>query len=371
MSIHKYKTKSGIRWLYKAYSKNYQEKRKQKTKRGFKTMREAKEAESKFLLTCRNDCSIPFSTMCKRYIDNCSLKDKRFGTIQYKQHIISHFLLPFFKETPTADICQAQIIAWQKYMKQKYPDLSQGYLYNINHQLFYIFDFADNVYNLGSNPARKCGSLGHHVIDHNTFWTIDDFNLFIKLLNDKEFNKKHNIKRKADDRILTVAFQLLFYAGLRISELLGLTVNDFDSEKKTISITKQYNHNHFCDPKTKASRRTITLSNIPYDALQGLLDIVTYNSSSDRLFYLINASNLRRAIDSTCRISDLKRIRLHDLRHSCAALLSESDIPLKKMQKYMGHSKVSTTMDYYGHVYDDDLSDVASTIDQKLSKLNK
>lgn len=269
MSVHKYKTKNGILWFYKAYHKNYQKKRKQKTKRGFKTKSEAKEAEAKFLLPRRNDCSIPFSIMCESYIDDCRLKDKRSGTIEYKKSIISNFLVPFFKDTPTADICQAQIIAWQKYMKEEYPDLSSGYLYNINHQLFYIFDFADNVYDLGSNPARKCGSLGHHVIDHNTFWTIDEFNLFINLLNDKEFNKKHNINRKSDDRILTVAFKLLFYAGLRISELLGLTVNDFDSEKKTISITKQYNHNHFCDPKTKASRRTITLSNIPYTLYKG------------------------------------------------------------------------------------------------------
>lgn len=371
MSVQKYPVKNGIRWSFRVYIKKDGNKYVQKVKRGFRTKQEAKEAEAKILLTRRNDCSVPFETMCNRYIDNCILKDKRFGTIQYKQHIISHFLLPFFKDTPTADICQAQIIAWQKYMKQEYPDLSQGYLYNINHQLFYIFDFADNVYNLGSNPARKCGSLGHHVIDHNAFWTIDDFNLFIKLLNDKELNRKNNIKRKSDDRILTVAFQLLFYAGLRISELLGLTVNDFDSEKKTLSITKQYNHNHFCDLKTKASRRTITLSNIPYDALRGLLDVVKYNTNNDRLFYLINASNLRRAIDSTCRISDLKRIRLHDLRHSCCAFLGEAEVPIKKMQKYMGHSKISTTMDYYGHVYDDDLSDVAATIDQNLLKLNK
>lgn len=255
-------------------------------------------------------------------------------------------------------------------MKQNHPELSQGYLYNINHQLFYIFDHAVNIYNLDFNPARKCGSIGHRVVDHNAFWTIDEFNRFIKLLNDKELNQKNNIKRKADDRIITVAFQLLFFTGLRISELLGLTIEDFDREKKTISVNKQYNHNHFCDLKTKASKRTLTLFKIPFDALQGLLDVVKYNSSSDRIFYQINSSNLRRAIDSTCRISDLKRIRLHDLRHSCAALLSEIDIPAQKIQNYMGHAKFSTTMDYYGHNYDDNLSGVADSLDQNLLSPN-
>ena len=49
--------------------------------------------------------------------------------------------------------------------------------------------------------------------------------------------------------------------------------------------------------------------------------------------------------------NNMKRIRFHDLRHSCASLLFEEGVPMKIIQNWLGHSVISTTMDLYTHLY--------------------
>ena len=68
--------------------------------------------------------------------------------------------------------------------------------------------------------------------------------------------------------------------------------------------------------------------------------------------------------------NNLKRIRLHDLRHSCASLLYEEGVPMKKIQNWLGHSVLSTTMDLYTHLYKDADQQCTKAFDDVLEIYN-
>jgi integrase len=58
-----------------------------------------------------------------------------------------------------------------------------------------------------------------------------------------------------------------------------------------------------------------------------------------------------------------KGLRFHDLRYTCAALLIKQGVHPKAVQRHLGHTSFVLTMDRYGHLYDDDVSRVADTLD--------
>ena len=59
-----------------------------------------------------------------------------------------------------------------------------------------------------------------------------------------------------------------------------------------------------------------------------------------------------------CKLADVKQIRIHDFRHSCASFLIQNGASIVLVSKYLGHSKISVTLDIYTHLYDNELKKV-------------
>ena len=110
-------------------------------------------------------------------------------------------------------------------------------------------NFAVKYYGLPKNPALQCGSMGKKYADTMLFWTIDEFNQFITVV---------------DDPTMKVIFNLLFYSGIREGEMLDLTLNDFNFENNTLSINKSYavvdKKEIIKEPKTPKSKRIVAIS---------------------------------------------------------------------------------------------------------------
>mgnify|MGYP000869835822 CR=1 FL=1 len=104
-------------------------------------------------------------------------------------------------------------------MKQGY---SATYLKTINNQLAAIFNYTVKYYDLPNNPCRKAGSIGKSKADEMQFWTHEEFSSFI----DSIMNKHQSY----------MVFMTLYWTGMRLGELLALTIGDVDFEKCTISI---------------------------------------------------------------------------------------------------------------------------------------
>ena len=164
--------------------------------------------------------------------------------------------MPYFGNKKLDEIRASDIRQWQKEimnLKNKVDGLySPVYLKTIQHQLSAILNHAVNLYGLKENVARKAGSMGKEKSKETEFWTQDEYQKFIEQVADKPMS--------------CYAFELLYWCGIREGELLALTPEDFDFEKKTLRINKSYQRikgeDVITEPKTPKSNRTIFMPDL-------------------------------------------------------------------------------------------------------------
>lgn len=227
-------------------------------------------------------------------------------TMKNKQDIIKGKLLPYFSRLKVCDIDTIRIRKWQNelisYRNEKGNPYSQTYLKTCNNQLSAILNYAVANYGLSSNPCRIAGSIGKSKADEMKFWTLDQYELFSR-----------NIKKSA----LKLAFDTLFYTGMRSGELLALTPADILPDKR-IFITKNYarvdENELFLIPKASRNRRKITIPEFLYDDLHKYISQLGGIGNEDRIFYF-TSSALQHDIKDIARRAGLPLIRVHDLRH--------------------------------------------------------
>lgn len=65
-----------------------------------------------------------------------------------------------------------------------------------------------------------------------------------------------------------------------------------------------------------------------------------------------------------CKLANVKQIRLHDFRHSCASLLVNKDANVQVVAKYLGHTKIEETLNTYTHLFNSALNEVVNLIDK-------
>ena len=262
---------------------------------------------------------------------------------------------------PVNSITPAHIEQWQKKMLEKQYALT--YVYTINNLLNTILRYAVRYLNLGKNPADTTDTIGVSRNDHFDFWTPDEFNKFLTFLNDKEANAKAKIKRKCSTAVLTMAFTILFYTGLREGEMLALTSNDIDLEKQTISVNKTFkrlkSQDYVSSPKTKNSNRVIKISDTLTEKIRQYLASIEDLQPDDRIFESINVHNLFRAIHSTAKLAGIKEIRVHDLRHSCCSLLFHLGCTALQVKTYLGHKNIQITLNIYAHLYPESMDEIS------------
>lgn len=201
--------------------------------------------------------------------------------------------------------------------------------------------------------------------------------------NSKELERLFSVFR--GDRMEVVVLIAAYY-GLRRSEIIGLRWDAIDFDNNTITIhAKAYNvyeggklvvkfENKL---KTKASHRTLPL--IPYiaDVLRAKKEQDEYLSTvlksgydheyddyicTDELGRLITPNYVTDHFANVIKKYKLKKIRFHDLRHSCASLLLANGVPMKAIQEWLGHSTFHVTADFYSHLDFNSKIDSANTI---------
>lgn len=341
--------------------KDWEGKNQRHVKRGFATKKEAKEYETNFLANVSNSCTQLFEDVAVKYIENRKLKKLKLSTIENKQYLINKHLLPTFGKMPVNSITSAHIEQWQKKMLEKHYALT--YIYTINNLLATILRYAVRFLNLGKNPADATDTVGVSRNDHFDFWTPDEFNKFLTFLNDKEANAKAQIKRRCSTAVLTMAFTILFYTGLREGEMLALTSNDIDLEKQTISVNKTFkrlkSQDYISSPKTKNSNRVIKISDTLTEKIIQYLASIEDLQPDDRIFESINVHNLYRAIHSTAKLAGIKEIRVHDLRHSCCSLLFHLGCTPLQVKTYLGHKNIQITLNIYAHLYPESMDEIS------------
>lgn len=85
----------------------------------------------------------------------------------------------------------------------------------------------------------------------------------------------------------------------------------------------------------------------------------------------ISSFTLRNRKNKNADDAGLKRIRIHDFRHSCASLLINSGANVTFVAKYLGHTKIDETLNTYTHMFDNKLNEVVDVIDNLSNKLGE
>lgn len=186
------------------------------------------------------------------------------------------------------------------------------------------------------------------------FWTKEQFEAFLAC-----------VERPS----ARAGFSLLFWTGIRIGELLALTLNDFDFEKKTLSVSKSFQsikgREVITEPKTQKSKRVIPLP----DKLCAVVQEYTtrlYDYSPDERLFPFTKSFFHKEMEKACAASGVEKIRLHDLRHSHASLLIEMGAPILLVSERLGHEDVETTLRTYGHLYPNKHEDTVKKLDDLM-----
>ena len=345
------KDKKTGKWLIQYRYTDWQGKRRKSTKRGFVTKREAEEWLRNFLITQKADFDMKFEDFWKMYCADMETR-LREHTMRTKKYIVELKILPYFGDKRVNDITAADIRQWQnELIKMGY---SPTYLKTINNQLSAIFNYAVRYYDLKSNPCAKAGSMGKSKAEEMDFWTGEEFRKFI----DSVMNK----------RLSYMAFMTLYWTGMRMGELLALNPKDIDLEKRTISITKSYQRlgkkDVITPPKTPKSKRVITIPEFLAADIKDYMDSLYDLQENDRLFP-ITKYYLEHEMQRGIKESGVKRIRVHDLRHSHASMLIELGFSPLEIANRLGHEKVETTLNTYAHLYPNKQTKLAERLDSE------
>ena len=209
-------------WYASFYYTDWQGRRKLKKKRGFERKKDAQEFEREFLAKQERSCDMTFASLWALYCEDMTSR-LRENTLQSKKYLVERHILPFYEALKVNEITPAHVRKWQSELLSK--GYAQTYVKTINNQLVAVLNYAVRYYGLPSNPCHVAGSVGRKNADAMKFWTKEQFEAFLAC-----------VERPS----ARAGFSLLFWTGIRIGELLALTLNDFDFEKKTLSVSKSF-----------------------------------------------------------------------------------------------------------------------------------
>ena len=198
--------------------------------------------------------------------------------------------------------------------------------------------------------------MGKKKAKEMLFWTRDEFFQFIETMKSKP--------------ISYYAFELLFWTGIREGELLALTREDVDLEKKILHIRKSYQRlerkDVITEPKTEKSNRDINLPDFLCEELEDYFGML-YKCNNDTRLFEVSKHYLQHEMKRGCKESGVKRIRIHDLRHSHVAYLIELGFSPVEIAERMGHESISVTFTY-SHLYPSKQKSLANKLNEDREK---
>ena len=334
-----YKDEKTGKWFAKFYYTNWQGIKKQKWKRGFATKKEALGFERDFLEQQSANPDMTFQNLYEIYMEDMAARLKQ-STLLTKKAVLQTHILPFFSSKPINEIKASDVRRWQAKLMSSPNNYSQTYLKKINTELNSIINYAKRFYDLNTNPCGKAGTIGKAKAEEMDYWTYDEYIAFREGVKDKPLSY--------------ICFEVLYWTGMREGELLALSLADIDFDNKTISINRTYlrieGKDVFTSPKTRKSKRKIP---IPDFLCQELSDYIQsrYMLDADERLFPVTKSYLSHEMIRGCKNTGVKKIRIHDIRHSHASLLINQGCDALILADRLGHEKVSTTLNTYSHLF--------------------
>lgn len=305
----------------------------------------------------------PDMTLASFYELYCNDKDNRIRntTKANKSHMIETKMLPYLGDKKLSEIIPLDILNWQNEIQSLRTSNGLRYrdscLRSISNQLSAMLNHAVRYYNLPSNPMTKVDRMGSKKTDEMRFWTKDEYKRFAYEVMDK------------DEAYLL--FELMYWLGIRSGEALALMPADFDFKRNRVFITKTYvrlnGKDVFNPPKTPKSERTIVMPPFLADEVQDYLIAHPGIKPDDRLI-TVSKSYLAHEMDRGSKRAGVKRIRIHDLRHSHVSLLIEMGFSALAIAERLGHESTEVTMKY-AHLFPNKQEEMAARLEDERGSM--
>lgn len=365
-------TKDGRSWVFIQYSKGLDGKRHQYQSQAYMTEEEAIQAEKEYLNKYKDvevNSHMTFKEAYTIYYDYQKDKIKDSTLKTYRDRIKYMGLL---------DNVELVNLNWDLYQKWRAQmnktNLCDRYKTDIQKFIKQVINFAEKQWDFNLRkfynklePFKTPGALKKEM----DFYEPEEFFKFISVVDDLRYK---------------CFFELLYYCGLRRSEARGLQWKHIDFNNKTLTVSQQVlnpsNSNastewYISSTKTEASNRTIPISTTLLNDLAELKKTNERLSKFKQTWFVLGddvpmaTGRMYFHRDKYAEKAGIRRIRLHDFRHSCASALISGAAPITAVSNFLGHSETTETLETYTHMFKKDLANVPKFFDTLEKDFNK
>ena len=357
-------TKDGRKYIWYIWETGLDGKKHKKFSKAYKTEAEAKRAEKEYLKMAEvfeGDMNMTFKDLYTKYYE-VQKNIVRWSTLKTYRDRIKY--IGMFDKVKLKDMDATHYQRWRAEMMK--VDCSNSYKNEIQKFLKIVINWATKTYgfNMSKFYSRmESFTTASDLKKEMDFYTLEEFNQFI--------SESPNFQIKC-------MYETLYYLGLRRGEARGLQWKDINWNNKSVSITKQAvthgsetcTNYELTQPKTKKSNRILPIANVLFNDLKKLYDEQKqFAEFNDEWFifgnYLpITFYQMRHKNIEIAKKANIKRIRLHDFRHSCASLLINNNTNIAVVSDFLGHASIEETLDTYTHMFKDKLYDAVNTINK-------
>lgn len=356
-------------WEYRVrYKDRSSQKHKEKSKRGFKTKKEAQLAAAKVEMDLDYyGFSEDGNEMVDKYFENWLevYKKPHVKPITYslQERNVRLNILPKWQGYKLKEIERTEYQRWINALRETYTEGTVRRIHSIINSA--LNDAVHEFRILRENPISRITVPKDNQDDKEVkFFTIEQLELFLSKVKAPQKNAKyqHSIQ-------YFVLFTLLARTGIRIGEALALTWDDIDLEGRKLNINKTlvYPTNskpYLSTPKSKKSKRSIGLDDQTLQLLKKhrinrnevYLRYMNYKKADTNIVFhqhegrWLRTNVVREYFKEICKRTNLPVLSPHALRHSHAVHLLEAGASLKYVSERLGHSSIKTTADTYLHV---------------------
>lgn len=344
-------------------------------RKGFKTKKEALDIEQHIrvveLREKRFDFLVTTDMLFNILEEEDRQNNRKISYISTQKNNYERHIKPYFKDTNLNKLSYEHIFEFREHLKTKFKKqnsnstLSPNTVNKIMILLKKIFDTGVRKSLIDKNPVDNLRKLPISKPTIN-FWSVEEFNEFRKLITKDEISY---------DLFFTIAF----FTGMRMGEILALNWYDINLITSTIHVTKTAyfvnNENHINSTKTRAGTRLITINNkltvMLTDWKEKQVDLLKEFTTDTDSLQIIQSTPIaitKNMVDKKfkqvlSRNKNLKKIRIHDLRHSHASLLINQGEDYLVVKERLGHASITTTIDTYSHLYPSKQKNLANKLD--------
>ncbi len=356
-------TKDGRRWCFYTRIKT-NSKSKLYVSKNYMTKEDAQIAERDFLIKMdKSEFSFSTMTFKELYDEFYEYKKDKVKKSTLRTYRANIKKLDDFYDLKIKDINLNHYIDWRKRISNlKLKDKTKnGYYKLLKALLNYGTRWHDFNFTSIYNKMEKFHDP-NKIPEEMQFYTWEEFKQFISVI--------HNLKWES-------LFEILFFCGLRRGELLGLTWNNIDFTNKQISIVKNVvqiedkidGKYTITTPKTRTSIRTLPVPQKVINDLELLYNKTKKSHNFSDTWFVFGRKKplavhvLRNMKNKYAKEANVKQIRIHDFRHSCASVLINNGASIMIVAKYLGHSKIDQTLNTYSHLFKNKLDEIVQTLD--------